>query len=364
VRGERYSIAGEKRDGKPFDTLGDQIQSVIRAGMPGGRVDPRLHEVRAATGLSESIPADGGFLVQNDFAQDVLMSSFKVGKLADLCRRVKISNNSNSIKIPGLDESSRANGSRQGGVTSYYVGEASEITASKPTFRKIEMNLKKLCCMVYLTDELMADAAVLDEVVRRAAAHEIAFRVDDGIINGLGAGEILGVMNGPGLVSQSIETGQSTGIMYENITKMWSRLLPGSRENAVFLVSPGSEQSLFHMSQAIGTGGNSVYLPSSGSNVSPYATLMGRPVIIHESMQALNTKGDILLGDFSQGYIFADKGSIKTDVSISVRFQFDEMVMRFIYRIDGCPTLESSGGISPFKGSDKLGHFVTLNARP
>ena len=55
----REKTAQEKRDN--FASSGEFFQAVMRAGTPGGPVDPRL-STRAATGLSESVPSDGGLM--------------------------------------------------------------------------------------------------------------------------------------------------------------------------------------------------------------------------------------------------------------------------------------------------------------
>ena len=49
-----------------FATFGEQMLAVYRAVCPAGKVDARL-TTRAASGLNESNPTDGGFLVQQDF---------------------------------------------------------------------------------------------------------------------------------------------------------------------------------------------------------------------------------------------------------------------------------------------------------
>ena len=82
-----------------------------------------------------------------------------------------------------------------------------------------------------------------------------------------------------------------------------------------------------------------------------------------EQCATLGDLGDIILGDFPNGYILADKGGIKTDVSIHVQFIYDESVFRFVLRIDGQPALASA--ITPYKGGAAFNqsHFVTLAAR-
>lgn len=358
IYGQRSSRTGSITGG--FKTLGEQLGAVANASIPGRQTDARLYN--AATGLGTTVPSDGGFLVQQDFSDELLGAMFDTGKLATLCNRIQISGNSNGIKLPMIDETSRVSGSRLGSVVSYYVAEAGTITASKPKFRMLELDLKKLTGLCYATDELLADSRVLEAVIKQSFASEFGFRVDDGIINGSGAGMPLGILNGGGLVTVNKEGGQAAStVVLENVIKMWARLLPGSQEKAVWLCNTNVLPQLYQMSLAVGTGGAPVFLPGGGVSDEPYASLFGRPLIPIEQCQTLGTAGDLILGNFEDGYVLAEKGGIKTDMSIHVQFLADESVFRFIYRWDGSPTLASS--ITPYKGSDELGHFVALQTR-
>jgi len=58
----------EERKKDRFASFGEQLAASCGAGMPTGSVDPRLRNTRAATGLGETVPSDGGFLVQQDSA--------------------------------------------------------------------------------------------------------------------------------------------------------------------------------------------------------------------------------------------------------------------------------------------------------
>jgi len=353
---------GGYSDIKVFKSIGEQLMAVKEAGLPAGRVDPRLYQIRAATGLSESVPSEGGFLLQPTFSTDILQVAFDTGKVAKLCGRQPIGANSNSIKINGLDETSRITGSRHGGVQSYWIGEAEEKTKSKPKFRQIELILKKNIVLVYATDELLEDAIALEAFVRRVASTEISFNVDDAIINGTGAGQPLGILASGCLVSVAKEVGQKAStLVIENVVKMYSRLLPGSEDRAVWLINRNVLPQLFTMSLSVGTGGIPVYMPANALAGRPYQTLFGLPVIKCEQCATLGTLGDIILGDFGEGYILADKGGVKSDVSIHVLFVHDESVFRFVLRIDGQPVLASA--ITPYKGSDALSYFVALASR-
>jgi len=350
----------DKRD--KFLSLGDQMQAIMRAGIPGQNVDPRLYQSRAVTGLSEGIPSDGGFLVQQDFSAELLKNVWATGQLASRCRRITVSGNANSMKINGLDETSRVAGSRWGGIRGYWAAEAAEKTASKPTFRKIQLDLNKLVGLCYATDELLDDAAALEGILRQGFADEFGFLLDDAIINGTGAGQPLGILNGGCVVSVAKETGQSAAtLVFENIVKMRARLFANSRASSVWLVNQDVEPQLHQMSIAVGTGGVPVYMPATGISGSPFDTLYGRPVIPIEQCATLGTTGDIYLADFSGGYILAEKGGMQSDMSIHVRFIYDESVFRFVLRVDGQPVLGSA--ITPYKGSNTLSHFIKLDAR-
>ena len=351
------------RDKDKFNSFGEQMSAVMRAGMPGGAADPRLFNA-AAEGLSESVASDGGFLVQQDFSTELLQDVFQTGILASRCKRIPISGNSNSIKINGIDETSRAS-TRYGGIVGYWEDEAAEKTASKPKFRKIELNLKKLIGLCYATDELLSDASALEGVIRQGFVSEFGFLLDDAIINGTGAGQPLGILNSGCLVSVAKETGQAADtVVAENVIKMYSRIFASSRPNAVWLINQNIEPQLFTMSLAVGTGGIPIYMPAGGLSGQPYGTLFGRPVIAIEQAATLGDLGDIIFADLAGGYILAEKGGIQSDMSIHVRFVYDESVFRFVMRIDG-QTIRSTA-LSPYKGSatlDTQSHFIALAAR-
>lgn len=340
-----------------FTSLGQQLVAVVNAGRESGHKDPRLFN---ATGLNETVPSEGGFLVQQDFSNELLQQVYETGILAPKCRRMQISGNANSIKINGVDETSRAS-TRYGGIVGYWKGEAQQKTASKPKFREIELNLKKLIGLCYATDELLADASALEAFIRKAFVSEFGFLLDDAVINGTGAGQPLGILNAGCLVSVSKETGQKAKtIMAENVIKMYSRLFPQSLNNAVWLINPDIQQQLFQMSLAVGTGGVPVYMPAGGLSGQPYGTLFGRPVIPIEQCATLGTVGDIIFADLG-GYILAEKGGIESAMSIHVKFDYDESVFRFVMRVDGQP--ERASALTPYKGSDTLSHFVALATR-
>ena len=351
-------------DNGGFETAGHFFQAVMRAGSPGMQADPRLFQTRDVTGLSKGTPSDGGFLVADSFSSEVMQTIWNENEVISRCKHFQIGGNSNSVKIPGIDETSRVDGSRMGGIRGYWLEEAGEKTKSKPKFRQITLSLKKLIGLCYATDELLEDAGLLEQVIREGFRKEIDFMLTDAIINGSGAGQPLGILTGGGVVSVAKETGQrASTVVAENVLKMHSRLFASSRKNAIWLINQNIEPQLHQMSISVGTGGIPVYMPANGLSGKPYASLLGLPVVPIEQCQTLGTKGDIYLADFSNGYALATKGGLQSDFSIHLRFQYDESVFRFVLRCDGNPILASP--VTPYKGGSgsTLSHFVTLDAR-
>ncbi len=344
-----------KNEERKFKTFGEQLMAAYRASMPGGQVDNRL-TTRAASGLNESNPSDGGFLVQQDFVSELLKRTYETGILASKVKKIPISTSANGLKINAVDEDSRANGSRFGGVQTYWEGEADKLAGTKPKFRVLELSLKKLTGLCYATDELLQDTAALESVIRQAFAEEFGFKIDDAILTGTGAGEPLGILNSSSLVTVAKESNQAEKITVENLIKMWNRVWSRSRNNAVWFINQEIEPYLYTLK--IGT--TPVYVPAGGLSEKPYGTLFGRPVIPLEQCSALGEVGDIILADLNQ-YLLIDKGGINAQSSIHVRFLYDENVFRFIYRVDGQPIWNKP--LTPYKGTATQSPFVALAKR-
>ena len=316
--------------------------------------------VKAATGLSEGVPSAGGFLVGTDRNATIMARVYNTGEILRRVDMVPISANSNGMTFYGEDETSRATGSRRGGIRAYHAAEASEKTASKPKFREMALKLQKIIGLVYATDELLADARALEGWIMNNLPEELRFVAEDDIINGTGAGMALGILNSGCLVSVAKESGQTAAtIVAENISKMWARRWIGARDY-IWLINQDVEPELDNLNLAVGTGGSLVYMPPGGLADAPYGRIKGRSVITVEYCATLGTVGDIILASMGE-YQSIEKGGIEAASSIHVRFVYDEQVFRFVMRTDGQPKWSSV--LTPFKGTNTVSPFVALAAR-
>ena len=359
--GNGVHIEVKKPEG--FKSLGQQLQAIAGVTI-SGRDDNRLRweSLTPATGGAVSnVPSDGGYLIQKDFVTDLMNKTNEESLLWSKVRKIPIGPNSDGLKLTVINETSRATGSRWGGVQVYWGAEADAATAKKPAFRLMELELKDLIGLAYATDRLLQDASALEAVFMQAFSSEIGFMLDDAVYNGDGAGKPLGILNAGCVISIAKESGQAAATLnYENVLKMWARMWARSRGNASWFINQDVEPQLYAMSKTIGTGGVPVYMPAGGASQSPFATLFGRPVVPIEHCATLGTTGDIMLADLTQ-YVGIEKGGLQADSSIHVRFTTNEKTFRFIARADGQPLWAAA--LTPFKGTNSLAPFVKLDAR-
>lgn len=350
---------------KDFGAFALAVQRAMTPGMEQVAADmPRLNYLSQATGMNAAIGSQGGFLLPQTFNLTIWDNLRQDEEnLMNRCDRYTVEGE--SLTFNANAETSKVAGSRYGGIQGYWLHEAEQKDHSKPTFRQIKIEPKELAILVYVTDKLLRGAGIaLSQYLTKAASDEIAFMVNDAIINGTGAGQPLGIIASTAEVSvakQDTQAVGSTTIVTENIVKMWARCLSRARRRSVWLINQSCEPQLMTMTLNVGTGGAPTYLPVGGLSTSPYATLLGRPVVPCEWCAAVGTVGDIILADLGY-YCLGTKGGIMSDMSIHLRFDYNETVFRFVYEVDGQPWTASP--LTPYKGATHtVAPFVTLATR-
>jgi HK97 family phage major capsid protein len=229
------------------------------------------------------------------------------------------------------------------------------------TFGRLALEAWKLTAFANVPNELIDDSAVSFEAfIRSTFPQALAWFADDAFCRGAGAGMPQGFLNAQAAVSVAAEAGQATNtIVWENIVKMYSRMLPQSLGSAVWVVSPDTFPELATMALSVGTGGGPVWLNNGVGG--PPATILGRPVVISEKMQTLGTAGDINFVDFGY-YLIGDRQAMTVSSSEHYRFQNGETSFKFVERLDGRPWLQSA--ITPRNSGPTLSPFVKLATRP
>jgi len=347
----------------PFDTFGAQLEAIKKATLSQGRsLAPRLKALNIKQlGLNELVGSEGGFLLEPSFAAGLLKPLHEAGPFSSRAAKLPLGPNSNSMTMRAIDETSRATGSRWGGIEGKRLAEAGTKLPTEPAFRLIELRLKKYAVLCYATEELLQDTTALASVIQQGASEELEFMVNDDILNGLGVAGPLGILNSGAIVTVAAEAGQlADTVVIENIFNMWARMHPRSKANAVWYINTDVTPQLYALALNVGTGGMPMFMGPGSLPSAPSGALMGRPVIESEFNGTLGDLGDILLADMSQ-YVMIDK-DVNAASSIHVQFLTDQVCFRFVYRCDGQPKIAAP--LVPYKGAaNTLSPFVTLEAR-
>lgn len=354
-------------DKRPFKSFGEQLLAIAQVGMNKdhtGASDRRLVFGKAA-GANETIASEGGFLVQEDFSTALLEAVRTSSDIIPRVTHIPLSGNSNAIKLPMLDEVSRQRGSRFGGIRAFWLAEGEQKIDSKPKFGEISLGLNKIAALGYATDELLQDASAIETIMKIGFENEIRFEVEDSFFNGNGVGKPLGFLNSGAVIVVPKDSGQANGtITFNNLVRMLDRLPVRSRRNAVWVVADSQVETALYSLTLPGGAGFPIYLPPGQNGATPgnstLGTLLGRPVIPVEYLPALGVSGDIALVDFSE-YLMIDKGGIQSAESMHVRFIYDEMTFRMVYRVDGKPAWRQP--VTTANGAITKSPFVVLAAR-
>lgn len=318
-------------------------------------VQAKLHRIRNA--FSSTVPSEGGFLIPEQLRAELLRVSLETSVVRPRARVIPM--DSLRVPFPAIDATSNVS-SVYGGIVGYWTQEGAALTASQASFGRIVLDAKKLTAYTEVPNELISDSiisfqAFLDQIFPEA----LGFYEDDAFINGTGVGEPLGYLNGTAAVSVSKESGQPADtIVWENLIKMYARMLPGSLGRAVWVVPPDSFPELATMSLSVGTGGSAIWLNNGVSG--PPATILGRPVIISEKVPKLGDANDVSFVDFGF-YLLGDRQVMSAMSSPHYKFGEDETAYRIIERCDGRPWLNSA--ITPKNNGATLSPIVTLAER-
>ncbi len=356
-------VVKDNREDRPWSKgalgLGEWALSCIRA-RRGQGTDPRLYKA-APTGMGEAIGADGGFAVPVEQANEIQEAMFNTGAILQLVDARDITGEKmvyNIIK----NETSRANGSRYGGVTGYWIEEGVAPTASSIKLARLELTLHKLGAGGWMTDELVQDAAALGGELQTAFTDELIFMVEDAVWEGTGAGKPLGITNSPCWVAITIETGQTLAngpILVQNLSKMWARMPPRQKANAVWCVSSEMMVALDALALPVGTAALEPRFVTYDQN--GIMRIKGRPVVEIEYASVLGTIGDIALCNFRQYRLIRKAAGVQQASSIHIHFFEGETAFRAFYRCDGQPV--PRGTVAEFKGTNARTPFVGLGTR-
>ena len=282
--------------------------------------------------LSEGTNYLGGYLVPPEFSTDIIDLRETYGVARQVARVVPMS--SDTLTIPR----------RTGGLTAYFVGEASTITDSNKTWDQVNLVAKKLAALTLWSSELNEDAMIsIGDDLAGEIAYAFSQKEDECYFNGDGTstyGGITGVRSKLRNVDSTISNIKglqvATGNAYSEIVLgdfhgVLGRLPLFARAGATWVMSATFFDTVAHKLQTA-AGGNTVVDIANGG----VPRFLGYPVTLSQVMPTTEANSQIcaLLGNFRQGTTFGDRRLLSLALSSEYKFAEDQLAIRGTERFD------------------------------
>jgi len=306
-----------------------------------GLVSGELKEItlKAPSGQDETDAADGLNLVYQ--GMDTLRGALMLGSVVyPKCQKItSFGPNEYGRFIPYRDESTVNTTSAP---RTYAPGEGVSKTPVKMAFGKHDLKLGTDTCVVYLTEEILADVGYIEQYVVNGMKGKLGWMADYNILKGTyaaGTQGCIGVFSG-GSANFYVEPVAHAATYTGNIiNQIISGVDPRLRGGAEWYMSNNMHATL--MGQ-LGQGTTVSTQPLFSDNGK---VLAGYPVNVMTQMAAFGAAGDVLFGNFAEGYCVAQKGDIILSRSTDYAFLTDEVVLRATLRYMGAPTYRRYAGI-------------------
>ncbi len=338
-----------------FKSLGEFMLTVAAGGN-----DSRL--IRNAT-MTEAVGADGGYAVPLQFMGPILDAALSREVVRPRSNLVPMTSKSAAVGVFDFQDGTSG---KRAGLQLLWGAEAAALTEQKGKLRELTLNAHKGSIFVRVSNELANDAPAFDAQFTQAAVAAVAAGLDLAFVNGTGAGQPLGILNAPTLITVTKVGAQAANtLLLQNLADMAGRLTPSSFANSTWLVHPTVIPKLYMLSYTVSNlaGSESVggsHVQAVQQDASGQLRIFGRPVEISDACSALSSAGDVILADLSR-YVVGLRADATIAKDQSRYFDSDELAFRLTLRCDGQP--QDAAAMKLRDGSNTTSAFVALGAR-
>jgi len=230
------------------------------------------------------------------------------------------------------------------GLTTYFVGENSDITASDPAFNNITLTARKLAALCKIPTELIEDAVIdVANLVARNAAYAMAVKEDQCLFLGTAAstyGGITGLITALTTATASTVTAATANTAYSTLDltdfeSMVGKLpiYPGINPEW-FIHKAGWAASMMRLQDA--AGGNTSADVGGGPGGTQF---LGFPVNFVQCMNSTltaqtSTKGLCYFGDLRMAVTFGDRRAINMKTLVERYAEYDQVGLVATERFD------------------------------
>lgn len=285
--------------------------------------------VRGHTG---GTPGQGGYLVPDAFAADIIDNTEKYSTARQFCRVVPMGRDTLSYPVA------------KHGISAAFKSEAAQITDSSSTFDIVQLTAQKLTGMALISSELSEDAAIsIGDLVANDLAQAFAKMENDCLWIGDGSGTY-GSISGIVTLLEAATTYKSyqkaasnhdlmSEIDSSDILSVMAALPQYADGNAKWYCSKQFAHLVFGRLKAA-AGGNSVQTLQGGIG----DNFLGAPIVLVSQLPSVTTdlsnKVMAVYGDLSKAVLFGDRRQVTIATSEHLKFDYDQIAVRATERFD------------------------------
>ena len=351
-------IFGDAGQGDTKKSFGDWLLAVARndRGHLEKHYDSKFVEWQTTAALAEASGAAGGYTVPPEFYQSLM--TLIVERSTIRPRAFVMPMASATLQIPYLDVTTVQSAGVSpffGGVQMYWTAEAQTRTETEPQFKQMELKAWELSGYSVSSNVLLQDSVIgLEKFLMVLFAQAIAWFEEYAFLQGNGVGKPQGMLGATATIAQNRANANQIG--FPDVATMWSKLLPHSWQNAIWMFSPTCVPQLLQLKDGAS---RAIFISiDQGVTKTPVWSLLGRPAVPTEKLPALGTKGDLLLLDPTL-YVVGDRMQIEIAASEHVNFLKNQMTWRVVERVDGQPWLDKP--VTLQDATTQVSPFVALN---
>lgn len=235
--------------------------------------------------LQESVAADGGYLVPDEFDAQIVEALNENNIMRSVARVIKTDG---EHKIPIAEAAPEA----------AWLDEGEKLTNSDMNFEQIILDAHKLGVAIPVTEELLADAGYnIQRFVTRSIGRSLGNGEENKFLNGDGTKGPTGIFD-PTNGGVLAVTAEASGISSDNIVDLIYSLKKPYRKNAKFIMNDKMIKTVRKLKD-----GDGKYMWSDSLIAGEPATLLGYPVLTSEYAP----EDKMAFGDYEY-YTIGDRG--------------------------------------------------------
>lgn len=270
--------------------------------------------VEAIKALSEGVAADGGNLVPQDFYRTLVRERDELTPVTNKVNVVPMKTNVLTIPVHST------------GPETYWTAEGIDKTTTTMDFSQDTITAYKLASIIYMTDELLDDAAFsLVPIITQMFASALAEDREAAIVAGSGVGQPTGIFTAAAVPTINCT---AVGLTFDDIIDLIYQLPAKYRNNAAFIIHNNVVREIRTLKD-----GNNRYIWQDAVAPGQPATIYGYPVI--ESYD--NPEAQIAFGDYKFAYWLGDRQrmTVKVTNDTETTFTQDKTAIRVVERFGG-----------------------------